>query len=1235
MAWYKDPQSGETTKNDFYDKAQSTFSMAQATLLVVPYSTPFKTIDFSAADPWQTLHAITGKDGPNASTMAQEKGYSGFGFDWSGDIKTIYFLPWNAGIKYNDVWDDRMPYTSFVIDTIKDNGEGAPKKPAIAAYKEYVNATIIPNGIHKFRNLSPYINGDSQYDFLRSIGSFSALVEHTPKSNGSEYLSLNTQYSFNKYDILSHPKFSMPYSKVDTSADGTTKSAHFGPSLLFAKYAKGSEYLYVSSDMIVSDNAGTHKPLLKKNSLTMAGYKDQFVQDYNFFLDQIYKNVYDNKSAVEMIMSPSFRDSTFEIKKPFLEKAYAATKTAEEGFASAVNIQSHYNYYLPSYEQAISDYPTGAPDEQISIYSINGSDMLSPFVTEVFIPNIYAMIYDQISEEPSYRYSDQGSWVPLSRWKTEGGKLGLLKENGFPSWSWNVKLGKPQYLEYLSQFLSISTEKKNINSAPVKNIASYLSSWAKHTKFINLQKESGKAHPAWKKYGLHANMSSPFDKVSHKSGAVKLQEKKYNFVGISAYKMKDFTLAANKLKKMFPFYVDIDFPMTNKGFVGDVLFNSGLTDIFMQNVMAASWTVYNDPYELSPTKPIGREEFYKRIKVWTGPVIDKVCVIRKDSAQVETGISAEKDTIFNETLSYLWLNPILEIDFLLDLDSAPAMSSADHSIFAEAFSGLPPQYHSWINQPAAQPFIGQINTVRGLHDAGNYYFCDTTNPVNVLKPIVFGKAPPKTGIANLLKWPVAKAKINKFINDNVRNVVEIYRGKKAYSEVLFYEVVKFRSKHNSASPGYVPDIEEQDQTYTPIGGPSAEPTEKQQGWIQSFLIPNVPGVDFANYVDTQVKHDKGYYYQIYAHTLVIGTRYEQDQFPTKDDLQAWKDSTPENQKDSVQTLSWLYKPDVSLIRVPYYNTISTANGVVSAPENKGAEFSKDYSLSALETTLVWNNPPVFPDATFLPLYGEKNKILINANFNTGEYVLEPSMLKETSQSSWSSWSEVGVLQTFKSRIGQKKLQGPITFKGDDFCGSIEIFRIDKKPTSYQDFMPSSKNLIATVGHGKSNFGFIDSTLEPNKNYYYMVRETDVHKNHSNPSPIYLARIVHKDAEPPYTIFKMFFIEELQDKKETFFKKFMKYIRLQPSLEQRIINEDVLEDYTGSELKNNQDSCFDLSVGINEVKKSVWGKKFKFRFTSKKTGRKFDLNLQVNNIQKLEKDYNSSTGETDGYSSGKC
>ena len=200
---------------------------------------------------------------------------------------------------------------------------------------------------------------------------------------------------------------------------------------------------------------------------------------------------------------------------------------------------------------------------------------------------------------------------------------------------------------------------------------------------------------------------------------------------------------------------------------------------------------------------------------------------------------------------------------------------------------------------------------------------------------------------------------------------------------------------------------------------------------------------------------------------------------------------------------------------------------------------------------------------------------------------------------------------------------------------FEIFRIDKKPTSYQDFMPSSKNLIATVGHGKSNFGFIDSTLEPNKDYYYMVRETDVHKNHSNPSPIYLARIVHKEAEAPYTIFKMFFIEELQDKKETFFKKFMKYIRLQPSLEQRIINEDVLEDYTGSELKNNQDSCFDLSVGINEVKKSVWGRKFKFRFTSKKTGRKFDLNLQVNNIQKLEKDYNSSTGETDGYSSGKC
>ena len=65
---------------------------------------------------------------------------------------------------------------------------------------------------------------------------------------------------------------------------------------------------------------------------------------------------------------------------------------------------------------------------------------------------------------------------------------------------------------------------------------------------------------------------------------------------------------------------------------------------------------------------------------------------------------------------------------------------------------------------------------------------------------------------------------------------------------------------------------------------------------------------------------------------------------------------------------------------------------------------------------------------------------------------------------------------------------------------------------------------------------------------------DVHGNYSNPSPIYHIRIVARVGEAPYVIIKMFFMDEVVEKKTITKKDLMKYIRIQPAFAQSYLDD---------------------------------------------------------------------------------
>jgi len=89
--------------------------------------------------------------------------------------------------------------------------------------------------------------------------------------------------------------------------------------------------------------------------------------------------------------------------------------------------------------------------------------------------------------------------------------------------------------------------------------------------------------------------------------------------------------------------------------------------------------------------------------------------------------------------------------------------------------------------------------------------------------------------------------LEEIAEDNTRSFEEINMGEKSFSKIVFFKVEK-RSDAGARFP------------------------------IQTFWIPNPPDNTEApiEYIDTQVKYDKTYFYRVFAYNAVVGTKYRYD-----------------------------------------------------------------------------------------------------------------------------------------------------------------------------------------------------------------------------------------------------------------------------------------------------------------------------------------------------------------------
>ena len=174
---------------------------------------------------------------------------------------------------------------------------------------------------------------------------------------------------------------------------------------------------------------------------------------------------------------------------------------------------------------------------------------------------------------------------------------------------------------------------------------------------------------------------------------------------------------------------------------------------------------------------------------------------------------------------------------------------------------------------------------------------------------------------------------------------------------------------------------------------------------------------------------------------------------------------------------------------------------------------------------------------------------------------------------------------------------------------IEVFRIQNKPTSYEDFVGASRkiiNLRQPNGDIASDHLFVERVRE-NIKYYYVFRGLNENGVGGQLSPVFEAELVN-DGGYVYGLFNQLSEEDLAVKapKEPLLA-FKKLINIVPNIQHLELDTSSV-DFENSSL----DEISGITLGSSNVSDPLFNsdlnRYFKIRLTSKKTGRKIDINI---------------------------
>lgn len=479
------------------------------------------------------------------------------------------------------------------------------------------------------------------------------------------------------------------------------------------------------------------------------------------------------------------------------------------------------------------------------------------------------------------------------------------------------------------------------------------------------------------------------------------------------------------------------------------------------------------------------------------------------------------------------------------------------------------------NQNSNTMYVGEnsIQRLSALDDKGIYRHINTKNSLSSLRN--------------------AYAFLNDSTQSKINNLNDLFSANDRYNETIAYRIEK-------------------------IGGPPTGDRFTQEP-LQNYWFLNSDSLNDLEFFDSQVKTNQDYTYNIYAYILVSGFEYQYENLLLSRDL-GCSDKLAENESAYNYGLEF-YNPESAtgpraerLFRA-LVGTMAGNNFDDSAGGEYGtnaqiysdykylADFNVNYQpfLKIIEVPLssktlrILDNPPNRLNVVPYQILDDSQRVGFDLYYDAFSDSKFPSPVTEADEIYRERYLNGKDIDT-TTKITEETVSKQRT---------IEVYRTNFRPQSLKEF---EGNLLKTIDLKPSNQKFYRDTfatcisqLRTNQKYYFLFRVLNELGTPGHVSEIYETELIN-DGGYMFALFNTIHESEL---KQTLPPKtsaqFKKIFHVRPKFEHIAIDTSEVDfAQTAESQKSN------LKIGPSGD--SIWDKTFKIRLTSKKTGKKADLNI---------------------------